>query len=168
MVCELVTILGVNGFARHEVKIKVREFDAYILLLRALEVHLDPRLNAIPKGHVPSGRDLLSFSCPHESCSLVRTTKGCLARVNGQKLRVRLSQGLPARRRRAVDDAAHPVLASASDGLDSSTSDEGSGHKDSTGAAVNRPLTSENGELQQLSPSFVSDRWNLNRPCVPT
>ena len=53
MVCELVTILGVNGFARHEVKIKVREFDAYILLLRALEVHLDPRLNAIPKGHVP-------------------------------------------------------------------------------------------------------------------
>ena len=49
LVCELITILGVNGFAPHEVKIKVRVLDAYILLLRALEVHLDPRLNGIPK-----------------------------------------------------------------------------------------------------------------------
>jgi hypothetical protein len=48
-VCELVTIFGVNGFAWHEVKIKVRVLDTYILLLRALEVHLDPRLNGIPK-----------------------------------------------------------------------------------------------------------------------
>jgi hypothetical protein len=39
----------VNGFAWHEVKIKVRVLDTYILLLRALEVHLDPRLNGIPK-----------------------------------------------------------------------------------------------------------------------
>jgi hypothetical protein len=49
LVCELVTILGVNGFAWQEVKIKVRVLDTYILLLRALEVHLDPRLNGIPK-----------------------------------------------------------------------------------------------------------------------
>jgi len=48
-VCELITILGVHGFAWHEVKIKVRVLDNYILLLRALEVHLDPRLNGIPK-----------------------------------------------------------------------------------------------------------------------
>ena len=48
LVCELVTILGVNGFAWHEVKIEVRVLDTCILLLRALEVHLDPRLNAIP------------------------------------------------------------------------------------------------------------------------
>src|ERR1700677_2181228 len=49
LVCELITILGVNGFAWHEVKIKVRVLDTYILLLRALEVHLDPRLDGIPK-----------------------------------------------------------------------------------------------------------------------
>ena len=49
LVCELVTIFGVNGFASHEVNIKVRVLDAYMLLLRALEVHLDPRLNGIPK-----------------------------------------------------------------------------------------------------------------------
>jgi hypothetical protein len=49
LVCELVTIFGVNGFASHEVNIKVRVLDAYMLLLRALEVHLDPRLNRIPK-----------------------------------------------------------------------------------------------------------------------
>ena len=48
-VCELITILGVNGFAWHEVKIKFRMFDPYILVLRALEVHLDPRLDGIPK-----------------------------------------------------------------------------------------------------------------------
>jgi len=39
LVCELVTILGVNGFAWHEVKIKVRVLDTYILLLHALEVY---------------------------------------------------------------------------------------------------------------------------------
>jgi hypothetical protein len=39
----------VNGFALHEVKIKVRVLDTYALLLHALEVHLDPRLNGIPK-----------------------------------------------------------------------------------------------------------------------
>src|SRR5579863_9202383 len=49
LVCELVTILGVNGFALHEVKIKVRLLDTYILLLPALEVHLDPSLIGIPK-----------------------------------------------------------------------------------------------------------------------
>ncbi len=49
LVCELITILGVNGFAGHEVKIKVRVLDTYILLLRAFEVHLDPRLDGIPK-----------------------------------------------------------------------------------------------------------------------
>jgi hypothetical protein len=48
-VCELVTIFGVNGFAPHEVNIKVRVLDAYMLVLRALEVHLDPRLNGIPE-----------------------------------------------------------------------------------------------------------------------
>ena len=37
LVCELVTILGVNGFASHEVNVKVRVLDAYMLLLRALE-----------------------------------------------------------------------------------------------------------------------------------
>jgi hypothetical protein len=46
---ELVTIFGVNGFPWHEVKIKVRVLDAYILRLHALEVHLDPRLNGIPQ-----------------------------------------------------------------------------------------------------------------------
>jgi hypothetical protein len=46
---ELVTILGVNGFASHEVKIEARVLDAYMLHLRALEVHLDPRLDGIPK-----------------------------------------------------------------------------------------------------------------------
>jgi hypothetical protein len=49
LVCELVTVFRVNGFASHEVDIKVRVLDAYVLLLRALEVHLDPRLNRIPK-----------------------------------------------------------------------------------------------------------------------
>src|SRR5580658_2322554 len=49
LISELITILGVNGFAWHEVNIKVRELDTYILLLRALEVHFDPRLNGIPK-----------------------------------------------------------------------------------------------------------------------
>jgi hypothetical protein len=49
LVCELITILGVNGFALHEVNIKVCVLDAYMLLSRALEVHLDPRLNGIPK-----------------------------------------------------------------------------------------------------------------------
>jgi hypothetical protein len=39
----------VNGFALHEVKIKVRALDTYALLLHALEAHLDPRLNGIPK-----------------------------------------------------------------------------------------------------------------------
>jgi hypothetical protein len=36
-VCELVTILGVNGFASHEVNIEARVLDAYMLLLRALD-----------------------------------------------------------------------------------------------------------------------------------
>src|SRR5271165_3661879 len=48
-VWELVTILGVNGFASHEVNVKARVLDSYMLLLRALEVHLDPRLNGIPQ-----------------------------------------------------------------------------------------------------------------------
>jgi hypothetical protein len=39
----------VNGFASHEVNIKVRVLDAHMLLLRALEAHLDPRLNRIPQ-----------------------------------------------------------------------------------------------------------------------
>jgi hypothetical protein len=39
----------VNGFAWHEVKIKVHVLDTYILLFRALKVHLDPRLSGIPK-----------------------------------------------------------------------------------------------------------------------
>jgi hypothetical protein len=39
----------VNGFAWHEVKIKVRVVDTHILLLRALEVHLDPTFDGIPK-----------------------------------------------------------------------------------------------------------------------
>jgi hypothetical protein len=39
----------VNGFASHEVKIEARVLDAYMLHLRALEVHLDPRLDGIPK-----------------------------------------------------------------------------------------------------------------------
>src|SRR5580704_11794519 len=56
LVCELVTIFGVNGFAWHEVKIKVRIFDTYILLLHALEVHLDPRLNAIPEHAMTEAR----------------------------------------------------------------------------------------------------------------
>jgi hypothetical protein len=46
---ELVTILGVNAFAWHEMKIKVRTLNSYILRLRALEVHLDPRFRGIPK-----------------------------------------------------------------------------------------------------------------------
>jgi hypothetical protein len=46
---ELVAVLGVNRFAWHEVKIKFRVPDTYILLSRTLEVHLDPRLDGIPK-----------------------------------------------------------------------------------------------------------------------
>lgn len=46
---ELITVLGVNRFASREVKIKFRMLDTYILLLRTLEVHLDPRLHGIPK-----------------------------------------------------------------------------------------------------------------------
>lgn len=48
-VSELVTALGVNRFASLEVKVKLRELDTYILLLRTLEVHLDPGLRGIPK-----------------------------------------------------------------------------------------------------------------------
>jgi hypothetical protein len=48
LVRELITIFGVNGFAPHEVNIEVRVLDAYMLLLRALEVQLDPRLNSLP------------------------------------------------------------------------------------------------------------------------
>ena len=48
LVREFVAILGVNGFAWHKVKIQVRKVNTYILLLRALEVHLDPRLNPVP------------------------------------------------------------------------------------------------------------------------
>src|SRR5450755_3858256 len=51
LVCELVTIFGVNGFAWHEVKIKILVLDTYILLLRALEVHLDPVERQLP-GHI--------------------------------------------------------------------------------------------------------------------
>ncbi|MGA8671001.1 MAG: hypothetical protein WB679_14050 [Terracidiphilus sp.] len=56
LVCELIAILGVNGFASHEVKIKVRVLDPYILLLCALKVHLDPRLNGIPKHTMTEAR----------------------------------------------------------------------------------------------------------------
>jgi hypothetical protein len=45
----------VNGFAGHEVKIEVSAFDTYILVSRALEVHLDPRFNGIPKHTVTKG-----------------------------------------------------------------------------------------------------------------
>ncbi len=38
-----------NRFASHEVKIKFCKLDTYILLLRTLKVHLDPRLDGIPK-----------------------------------------------------------------------------------------------------------------------
>ena len=48
LICELIAILGVNGFAWHEVKIKVCVLDTYMLLSRALKVHLDPRFNGIP------------------------------------------------------------------------------------------------------------------------
>jgi len=44
LVCELVTIFGVNGFAWHEVNLKVRVLDTYMLPSRAFEAHLDPRL----------------------------------------------------------------------------------------------------------------------------
>jgi hypothetical protein len=37
----------VNGLASHEVKIKFRVLDTYILLLRTFKVHLDPRLDGI-------------------------------------------------------------------------------------------------------------------------
>jgi hypothetical protein len=55
-VCELITILGVNGFALREVKIKVRGLDTYALLLRALEVHLDTGLNGIPQRAMTKAR----------------------------------------------------------------------------------------------------------------
>jgi hypothetical protein len=48
-VCELITILGVNGFAWDEMTIKVRLLVAHILLLRALDVNLDPRLSGVPE-----------------------------------------------------------------------------------------------------------------------
>jgi hypothetical protein len=47
----------VNRFAGHEVKIKIRALDTYVLLLRALEVHLDPGLDGIPK------RAMMETSC---------------------------------------------------------------------------------------------------------
>ena len=49
LVCKLVTIFGVNGFASHEVNVKARVLDTYVLLLRALEVHLDPRICRVPQ-----------------------------------------------------------------------------------------------------------------------
>ena len=49
IVCELVTVFGVNRFASAEMKIKLRVLDTYMLILRTLEVHLDPRLIGIPK-----------------------------------------------------------------------------------------------------------------------
>src|SRR5271166_5322790 len=57
-VCELITILCVDGFAGHEVKIEVRALDTYILLSRALEVHLDPGLNGIPKHAMTEARHI--------------------------------------------------------------------------------------------------------------
>ena len=39
-----------------EVKIKVRVLDTYALLLRALEVHLDARLNGVPKRAMTEAR----------------------------------------------------------------------------------------------------------------
>jgi hypothetical protein len=57
-ICEFITILGVNGFAWDEVNIKARVLDIYILLLRALEVHLDPRLIGIPKHSMTETSDL--------------------------------------------------------------------------------------------------------------
>ena len=55
---ELVTVLGVDGFALHELKIEVRMLDAYALLLRTLEVHLDPRLDGIPKCAMPEASEI--------------------------------------------------------------------------------------------------------------
>jgi len=49
LVRELVTVLGMNRFASHEVKIESRVLDTYILLLRTFKVHLDSRLDGIPK-----------------------------------------------------------------------------------------------------------------------
>jgi hypothetical protein len=49
LVSELVTVLRVNRFPSAEVKINLRVPDAHILLSRTLEVHLDPRLDGIPK-----------------------------------------------------------------------------------------------------------------------
>jgi hypothetical protein len=49
LVRELVTVLRVNRFASHEVKVKFRILDTHILRWRTLEVHLDPRLDGIPK-----------------------------------------------------------------------------------------------------------------------
>src|SRR5208283_131356 len=42
LVRELITVLGVNRFASHKVKIKFCVIDRYILLTSALQVHLDP------------------------------------------------------------------------------------------------------------------------------
>ena len=42
MIRELITFLGVNGFTPDEVNLEARVLDIYVLLLRALEVHLDP------------------------------------------------------------------------------------------------------------------------------
>ena len=49
LVRELITIFRVNGFAAHEMKIKLRVLNTYNLLVRAFEVHLDPGLDEIPK-----------------------------------------------------------------------------------------------------------------------
>jgi hypothetical protein len=57
-VCELIAILGVNGFTWHEMKIKVCVLNSDILLLRALEVHLDPGLYGIPKHTMTEAGDV--------------------------------------------------------------------------------------------------------------
>src|SRR5580698_4231239 len=49
LVRELVAIFGVNRFAWHEVKIKFCVLNIYNHLLRTFKVHLDPRLDGIPK-----------------------------------------------------------------------------------------------------------------------
>jgi hypothetical protein len=41
LACEFIAVLGMNGFTFGEMKIKLRGFDAYFLVARALEVHLD-------------------------------------------------------------------------------------------------------------------------------
>src|ERR1700728_2500939 len=50
---EFIAVLGMDGFKGRELNAKLRGRDIYALIARALQVHLDAGLHAIPAGPMP-------------------------------------------------------------------------------------------------------------------